>query len=143
MTFYDENTHCRMWFEYAERGLLTNRTIRNFLTGYKTESWPSVVKLTLLYGIASLKSSGIGEPIPLDRLRRTVRQAETARCVEAKLPAIQESMRDLKDDVEEILEAVEERPAAREKILQTREGNARETTAKVAARCRAHATASF
>ena len=109
MTFYEENRSYSAWFEYAEPGLLTNRTIRNFLNGYRPESWPDVVKLTLLYGIVTLRkhTGSKGEVVPLEKIRQSVRQLEAAHCVENKLPPIQEKMKDLKGDVQEILEAFE------------------------------------
>lgn len=43
------------WFAAASPGLLTNRTIRNYLDGYTQRQWSHVVKLTLLHGIISLQ----------------------------------------------------------------------------------------
>lgn len=106
MTFYEAHRSTQAWFEYAEPGLLTNRTIRNFLSSYKTDSWPDIVKLTLLYGIVTLRKHVGGlEQIPLEKIRTLVRQMEAAHCIEEKLPPIHEKMKDLKGDVQEILEA--------------------------------------
>ena len=112
MAFYEDQRLTRAWFEYAEPGLLTNRTIRNFLSGYKSDAWPDVVKLTLLYGIVTLrKTVGDSQRIPAERIRQPVRQMEAAHCLEEKLPPIHEKMKDLKGDVQEILEAFDQPPS--------------------------------
>lgn len=107
MTTYEDRS-CKAWFEYAEPGLLTNRTIRNFLNSYSQEKWPDAVKLTLLYGIISLRQSMGVAFVPLEKIRQKISRSETAYCVEEKLLPIQEKVQDLKGDVQEILEAFAE-----------------------------------
>lgn len=107
MTTYEDRT-CKAWFEYAEPGLLTNRTIRNFLNSYSQEKWPDAVKLTLLYGIVTLRQSMGVAFVPLETIRQKISRSETAYCVEEKLLPIQEKVQDLKGDVQEILEAFAE-----------------------------------
>lgn len=107
MTTYEDRT-CKAWFEYAEPGLLTNRTIRNFLNSYSQEKWPDVVKLTLLYGIVTLRQSMGVTFVPLEKIRQKISRLETAYCVEEKLLPIQEKVQDLKGDVQQILESFAE-----------------------------------
>lgn len=112
MTFCEQERSTRTWFECAETSLLTNRTIRNFLKSYKTETWPSVVKWTLLYGILNL-NTGNDLPVPLEKIRMLVRNAETITCIERKLLPIHSKMKDLKYDVQEIIDAFEPNPSSK------------------------------
>eukprot|EP00958_Prasinococcus_capsulatus_P025670 scaffold4409_cov369-Prasinococcus_capsulatus_cf.AAC.23 len=55
-----------------ERTLLGSRSIRAYLQNYSPEQWPSVVKLLLLYGIASLQLEHDGPVLGLPELARRV-----------------------------------------------------------------------
>ncbi|GMH36066.1 hypothetical protein BSKO_03934 [Bryopsis sp. KO-2023] len=112
------------WFDHAVPGLLTNRTIRNFLTSYREDSWPEVVKLTLLYGVQTLQQQFGHQRVSLERIREEVRQGVVANTVQESIPEIADQVERLRENLAQVLgelstsESIDEfRPPQRETPL--------------------------
>ncbi|GAQ79530.1 hypothetical protein KFL_000320290 [Klebsormidium nitens] len=87
------------WFQLVDPGLLTNKTIRQYLLAYNAEQWPEVVKLTLLYGILSLQKQYGSQALAVQDLRDIIGQNKVAAAVEQSIPGIEKQLADLRAEV--------------------------------------------
>lgn len=80
------------WFEQAEPGLLTNPTIRAFISPYTQEQWPDVVKLTLLHGILCLRKEFGFQQLTIPELKGVVERGHYALSIEDSVPALKKDL---------------------------------------------------
>lgn len=95
------------WFADAAPGLLTNRTIRNYLDTYTQQQWPHVVKLTLLHGILSLSKQYSGQQLTVAQLREVVEKGATSAAVERSIPTLQRQILGLQQQLEGVYDELE------------------------------------
>lgn len=92
------------WFSDVAPSLLTNRTVRNYLNGFSEQSWPHVVKLTLLYGIVSLQQQYPGETFSLQQLKQAVQSAATNLVVQRNVPQLHRQLLNLQTDLDKVFD---------------------------------------
>lgn len=110
---YETDRTYAAWFEYAEPGLITNRTIRNFLGAYNSNLWPQLVKMTLIYGIKCLEKkieNGEQNHMSLEEIKTEVRNLEISEKINHYLPDLKKSMNSLRNDIDEILDIFDINP---------------------------------
>lgn len=92
------------WYEDVTPGLLTNRTIRNFLEQYSQQLWPDVIKLAVIHGIVSLLKQYPGQSLSLQQLRSAAEQAAAAEVVDRSIPKLQRQILDLQERLDGVYE---------------------------------------
>lgn len=92
------------WFADVAPSLLTNRTIRNYLAGYSEQSWPQVVKMTILYGIVCLQQQHSGQTLTLQQLKEVAQAAATNAVVQRNVPALQRQILQMQTDLDKVFD---------------------------------------
>ncbi|KAK3258581.1 hypothetical protein CYMTET_32379 [Cymbomonas tetramitiformis] len=88
------------WFRQTDGALLNNKIVRDYLKTYNMATWPEAVKLTLLYGIACLRSQYRMRSLSLEELKEVVGQGFIAVTVEQNLPALEQKVDDLREKLD-------------------------------------------
>src|SRR5690242_16378224 len=91
------------WFADVAPSLLTNRTIRNYLAGYSEQSWPQVVKMTILYGIVCLQQHS-EQTLTLQQLKEVVQAAATSLVVQRNVPGLQRQILQMQTDLDKVFD---------------------------------------
>eukprot|EP00878_Enallax_costatus_P017016 GHUV01017864.1.p1 GENE.GHUV01017864.1~~GHUV01017864.1.p1 ORF type:complete len:612 (+),score=204.31 GHUV01017864.1:997-2832(+) len=98
------------WFADVAPSLLTNRTIRNYLASYSEQSWPQVVKMTILYGIVRLQQQHSGQVLTLQQLKEVVQAAATHLVVQHNVPGLQRQILQMQTDLDKVFDRLTVEP---------------------------------
>lgn len=79
------------------KGLLTNRTVRNFLFQFAEPDWPHVTKLLVLYGIQALELEGVDfQHLTSEQLRQRVVAQGRNIGIRAAEPGLNDALTDIR-----------------------------------------------
>ena len=96
------------WWSDVSPSLMTNKTIRNFLTHYSQSQHPEVVKLVLLYGVLSLQSRVGLQPVSLDDIRQLLKKGFFSQTLGSKIQGVKSSVSDIQHMIEEFARGVDD-----------------------------------
>jgi hypothetical protein len=92
------------WFAEAAPGLLTNKTIRTFLSHYSQQQWPTVVKLITLHGILSIQHQYPGVCLSAAQLKELVEKGACSNVVERNIPQLQRQILNLQLELDGVFD---------------------------------------
>ena len=92
------------WFAEASPGLLTNKTVRAFLSQYSQQQWPTIVKLIVLHGILSIQHQYPGLCLSTSQLKELVEKGACSIAVERNIPQLQRQILNLQQELDDVFD---------------------------------------
>lgn len=109
------------WFAEASPGLLTNRTVRNFISHYSQSQWPEVIKLVLIHGIIALHKQHPGQHLSVKQLKELIEKGGCSLVIERSIPQLQRQILQLQTELDGVFDSLAVEPTSQASVLRAGE----------------------